>query len=105
MKEKFNSDGCITALLIAVGVGSFLLGGLFVHSLHAPAKRMVPIQLTPITAEVSVNDRRVYASQRGSRYYPWWCGAGSTLAKKNIIWYDSPEEAKAAGYTIAKGCQ
>ena len=95
----------VATIIVLVGIGAFLLGGLFVYSWYTPAKTAVDLQLKPLPTEQPYNEQRVYASKRGKRYYPWWCDAGSTIAKENKVWYDTPEAAQAAGYTIAKGCQ
>lgn len=104
MKDIFNKWYEVLVIVL-VGVGAFLLGGLFIHSLHNPTKKAVNIQLLPLEVEQQRNRQRVYASKRGKRYYPWWCNAGSTIAKENKVWFEKPEHAQAEGYTLAKGCQ
>lgn len=103
MEKIFNEDRYPIIAVILSSIASFFLGGLFVYSLYNPAKIPTKVVLTPAQTEITVHTR-VYASSRGKRYYPWWCDAGSTIAKENMVWYDAPGEAKKAGYTIAKSC-
>ncbi|MCY4576868.1 MAG: hypothetical protein OXB96_00330 [Candidatus Kaiserbacteria bacterium] len=105
MKDFYN-EWYVIIVVVLVGIGMFMLGGLFVHSLYKPAKATADIHLKPLAVEQqNTNMRRVYASKQGKRYYPWWCDAGNTIAKENKVWYNTPEKAKKEGYTIAKGCQ
>ena len=103
MKNIFNKWHEMV-IIVLVGVGAFLLGGLFVHSLHG-IKTTAGIHLTSLEVEQENNRHRVYVSKQGKRYYPWWCNAGSNIIKENKMWYDTPELAQAEGYTLAKGCQ
>ena len=47
----------------------------------------------------------VAASRNGKRYYYPWCGGLNRIKEANKVWFDSEEAAKAAGYTIASGCE
>ncbi len=104
MKDIFNKWYEVL-IIVLVGVGAFLLGGLFIHSFHNATKTTADIHLMPLEVEQQNNRKRVYASKQGKRYYPWWCNAGNTIVKENKIWYNTPEKAQAEGYTLAKGCQ
>ena len=104
MNKIFNKYSYPIIAVILVGIVSFLLGGLLVHSLYGPAEKSAKVVLEPIELDIQVN-RKVHASASGKRYYPWWCDAGNKIAKKNLIWYDTPEQAEKEGYSIAKGCQ
>ena len=105
MKDFYN-EWYVVIVVVLVGVGAFLLGGLFVYSFSKPTKPTADIHLKPLAVERPIsNERKVYASKQGNRYYPWWCNAGSTIAEKNKLWYNTPEAAQAEGYTLAKGCQ
>lgn len=51
-------------------------------------------------------ENRVYASQRGKRFYPWWCDTGMRSIKpENIVWYSSPQAAEQAGYQLSQSCK
>ena len=104
MKDIFNKWYEVLVIVL-VGVGAFLLGGLFIHSFHNATKTKTDIHLVPLAPEQQNNRQQVYASKQGKRYYPWWCNAGDAIVEKNKIWYDTAELAQANGYTLAKGCQ
>ena len=92
---------------VSVGLGSFMLGGVFVYIILR-GDAILPdtnenITIESIDGVITEKADRVYASSRGTRYYPWWCG--SNIKEENKVWFDSVPEAKAAGYTIAKNCQ
>ncbi len=105
MNDIFNSGAgkYIISAGILAGLGIFFLVGLANH-LFWSDKSSGGITLKPLDYDAG-NTERVYASKNGKRYYPWWCGAGSRIVKKNIIWYATPRAAEHAGYTIAKACQ
>ena len=107
MEDLFNTRAYVVVSIILVGIGAFLLGGLAVYSLYSPQKLGDRgVTLTPLESDNPVTiERRVYASRSGKRYYPWWCDTGRRSIKPaNIVWYDSPEKAREAGYSIAKSC-
>lgn len=105
MDRLFNNRAYVTCIVLLVGIGGFLLGGLAVYSVYADGRAKDPIEMKAIPVTKGIPERDVYASARGKRYYPWWCSAGKKIAKKNIVWYKTPEEAKRAGYSIAKTCE
>ena len=75
------------------------------HVLTKPQKNTADVVLQPIPVDLErLQNNQVYASVNGKRYYPWWCDAGKSIVPKNIIWFDSPEEAEEKGYTVAKLC-
>lgn len=76
-----------------------------VYTLSNPPKESNKIVLQPLPPDPATIRKDVYASIHGTTYYPWWCDAGKTIIKKNIIWYETPEEAKKAGYRITKRCR
>ena len=104
MRSTFNSRSYSIASIIVVGIGSFLLGGLTAYTMcHQPTD--TPVTLEPLLEGTEFDDRQVYASKNGKRYYPWWCDKGRSIAEKNIVWFVTPEEAELKGYTISKSCQ
>ncbi|MDE0243376.1 MAG: hypothetical protein OYG31_01540 [Candidatus Kaiserbacteria bacterium] len=89
------------ALIVLSGVLGFFLGGIAVYS-AVRQKSEEPIVLHPMPNRVSPMGERVFVSTRGRRFYPWWCE--SAIKEENRVWFTTPEEAAAAGYTIAKAC-
>lgn len=103
MSQLFNRCGYAVIAVIIVGISGFLSGGLAVHSVYKQREPADSVQLTPIMTSIPA-DRRVYASSSGKRYYPWWCDIGR-IVPDNMVWFATPEDAKAEGYTIAKACE
>lgn len=57
-------------------------------------------------AEERLNQpKTVMASVNGTRYYPDDCEAGKSIKPENQIWFINENEAKLAGYSIAKACE
>lgn len=91
------------ASIILSGILGFFLGGLAVyHATHQGSDE--PITLHPMPDRVSPMGNRVFVSSRGRRFYPWWCEAGSSIKEENRVWFPTPQEAMAAGHTIARAC-
>ena len=44
------------------------------------------------------------ASKNGSKYHYPWCSGAKRMKEENKVWFDSAEEALAAGYTPAANC-
>ena len=108
MEVLFKHCAYCAAIVVLVAFGSFFLGGFAVRSYYdtVAADREEALSLIPLDPEVSVSGSgRVYASSRGSRYYPWWCDKGKSISEANKVWFSTPQEAETEGYTIAKGCQ
>lgn len=105
MARLFNHFGYTVVVIVLVGVGGFFLGGLAVYSVYMEREAGEGVSLAPLAVTVEIPDKKVYASSRGKRYYPWWCEAGKSMAEKNIVWYDTAAAAERAGYTLAKACE
>src|SRR3990167_9079296 len=52
----------------------------------------------------SVNSGSVVGSKNGTKYHYPWCGGAKQISSKNLITFDSIEDARAAGYTPAANC-
>ena len=48
---------------------------------------------------------QVVASKNGTRYHYPWCGGAKQISSKNLITFNSIEDARAAGYTPAANCK
>ncbi len=119
-----GKDILIVTIIILVGLGSFGLGRLSKN----PPKEALKIEYSgeelsgsaleslnalkaPNTATngpnsaTSTQGHKVFASSRGSKYYPVGCSAGSSLSQANRIYFDSREAAEAAGYTLSSSCR
>ncbi|HEY9584796.1 MAG TPA: hypothetical protein VJI33_04460 [Candidatus Paceibacterota bacterium] len=130
-KEKCNlvikSDRIfIILIVICVGIGAFGLGRLSKIealkqgiSIEAPAavvnalngqNQALNANLEPINevnSDVTEGDSsgQVVASKNGTKYHFPWCSGGKTISETNKIYFNSIEEARAAGYTPAANCK
>ena len=109
MSTQHNNCLQLSVIIILLASTSFLLGGLAIRFHYTQEEGKSgggDVHLTPISPENSPAEgvERVYTSSQGKRYYPWWCEAGSSISPKNIVWFDTPEEAEEAGYTVAQRC-
>ena len=55
--------------------------------------------LTDIITIIVPEGARFVASKNGKRYYPVYSGAGERLTQKNRVYFQTEEEAEAAGFT------
>jgi len=54
--------------------------------------------------EVSLKGKYV-ASKNSNKYHAPWCAGAKSIKLENQIWFESKEEAEAAGYTPASNCK
>ncbi len=52
-------------------------------------------------------DLRVIVSKKSSskKYHYLWCIGGKKIKEENKLWFNSAQEAEAAGYTLAGNCE
>ncbi|PJE64132.1 MAG: hypothetical protein COU90_04655 [Candidatus Ryanbacteria bacterium CG10_big_fil_rev_8_21_14_0_10_43_42] len=114
VKEFVSKKEGDIILFLSVFLGIMLIAGLFY--IYGAQGEKYPIRMREVSRAVEEESAlRAYiaaeglsgliaASSKGTRYYYPWCGGVSRLSEKNKIWFDTPEEAEKAGYTIASGC-
>ena len=51
------------------------------------------------------NEKQIVASKNGSVYHYTWCPGAKRIKEENKIYFNSKEEAEAAGYRPAKNCE
>jgi len=54
--------------------------------------------------ETPSTEKQIVASKNGTVYHYVWCSGAKRIKEENKIYFDSPEEAEAAGYRPAKNC-
>lgn len=122
VKEKFikflESPWWITLVIILIAISTFSLGRyssiqerrepLKVLSEGSHAAAVIGSasseQARPLTPEHD-NGGQVVASKNGSKYHYPWCGGAKQISEKNLISFNSIEEARKAGYTPASNCK
>lgn len=128
IKDLFKAqDGALFLVVVTVALTSFILGRSSVA--EKAAENVVSEQTvssvatrattsssseTPVnpttapreenTATATMGDAYV-ASKSGTSYFLPWCGGASLIKEENKIWFNSKEDAQAAGYTPAGNCK
>ena len=115
---KINPDtlfyGLTCLIIVGCTVGGYLLG-----RISAPKAGIVlgdqdstviidtrlSDQFLEAEAEREALPKTIMASKNGTRYYTPGCKAGGSIAEENRIWFSSENEARMAGYSLAKACQ
>jgi uncharacterized protein YdeI (BOF family) len=112
-----NNDLFLILLIIFVALASFGLGRLSAIS-RTPHEGSIVFEpqmqqstvytattpdLTnqPNTAETGT----LVASKSGTKYHFPWCSGAIRIKEENKIWFNTIEEARAAGYTPAANCK
>jgi hypothetical protein len=128
--EKIKDFGKIVALdrvfipllIILVGSASFALGRLSVKD-----SGNKPIQIIETTSETAAalngvtttenpssptpqksadkESGKLVGSKNGTKYHFPWCSGAARITEINKVWFESAEEARAAGYTPAANCK
>src|SRR3989344_9114086 len=47
----------------------------------------------------------VVTSKTGAKYHFPWCAGARSIKEENKVWFDSAEQARAAGFTTAGDCK
>jgi hypothetical protein len=98
----------LVAVLCLVGVVSYLLGQSSVTTanrsnsgLHNQAGIVF---IDAPKQEDIIGEVPVVASSGGTKYHKLDCPGADRIKESNKIFFDSPEQARAAGYTPAANC-
>lgn len=119
IKASFRSDGddvqtlLVALMFILLGTAAFGLGRLSL----IPPKQPITVENTSQLASPApapeaesfasqeVSSEMVVASKKGTKYHYPWCSGAKSIAEENKITFNSPEEARDAGYTPAANCK
>ena len=120
LKEKrvfLSTDVYIVAIIILVGLSGFGLGRLSALaegrlSVYIEGKESVQASVEGAVGEIFSDQEDsegevglLVASKNGSKYHFPWCSGAQRMKEENKIWFDSAEEARAAGYMPAANCK
>jgi len=107
----------LVAVLCSVGAGSFFLGRVSVFEggkdrsatawcALAPQEMALPVATDRevATAAATIQTGEYVGSRSGSVYHLPWCSGAQRIAEENKVWFETQEEAEAAGYRAAKNC-
>ena len=101
----------IAVVVVLVGVTSFGLGR--VSIVDMPQEEVVPVtslaereEVYPQEIEESKPSHigNYVGSKNSDKYHLPWCGGAQRISTENKVWFESKEEAEAAGYTPAGNC-
>ena len=67
-------------------------------------KEISNIEDIGIERKVEQNNKTIFASKNGTKYYFPWCSGSSRVKLENRVYYESEESAKKSGKTVAAGC-
>lgn len=117
LKKKEGKDLLIVLIILLTSFASFGLGVLSermgrgepVHLLTESAAAGLSQEELNKEETVVVPNRDpggyVVASKNGSKYHFPWCSGAQSIKEENKIWFNSIEEARAAGYLPASNCK
>ena len=125
LKVLTTPEVYMAIVLILVGAASFGLG-----RLSALEESKPPVRILGSNAAVAVSGTagaaeetavikeseeaglpdlapggKYVASKNGSKYHFPWCSGAKRIAENNKVWFNSTEEARAAGYEPAANCK
>ena len=91
-------------IIIAVAIGSFYTGRMSLK--HQNTQSVSIYKNTGSVANImdNLSDTKAYASKIGSRYYMAWCPGKDGLSPKNLISFQTWQDAERAGYKLADDC-
>ena len=118
LESEKGKDILIVIIVILVGLGSFELGRLSNGGKSGGIKIEYPreaekqengailgAEYNAQAASAVSTGKNFFASTRGTKYYPAGCSAGASLKEENKVWFDTREEAEAAGYELSGSCR
>ena len=113
---EIKEDTFIILVIILIGLAGFGLGKLSSLEKGREPVTIKPANFNAITVDATSSDLvnavkitdgakgLLVASKTGTKYYFPWCSGVSRISEKNKIWFDSYDQAKAAGLTAATNC-
>jgi len=116
--KTLPSEWFVMVIVVCVGLISFALGRL---SALEEGRAPVTIEQTASaasTADVATSKTNhlgaklpngegglLVASRNSTKYHFPWCSGAQRISEQNKIWFESEEEARAAGYEPAGNCK
>lgn len=117
-KDKFwdfiGGKYFVPIAIVLVAVIAFSLGRISGLQQKREPVRVISENTGEVKGAVSADQGRlvsptssgeVVASKNGTKYHYPWCAGAKQISAKNLITFESTEEARAAGYTPAINCK
>ena len=121
IKRSLQGDLYLIIIIVLVGAASFGLGRLSVideerepvtiessretTAVEQGAAVLPAIQSRDSSASTEVAAGQYVASKNSDKYHFPWCSGAQRIKEENKVWFQSREEALAAGYTPASNCK
>ncbi len=118
--ETINKNAFLIVLMLLVSFFSFQLGRISSPPGSGPIKIQNAAIREILTETQNPNykiqsldsenrgvekiDFHVVVSKNGSKYHFLWCSGAKQIKEENKVYFNSEEEAVAAGYTLAANC-
>ncbi|MSR70938.1 hypothetical protein EXS62_02770 [Candidatus Kaiserbacteria bacterium] len=102
MARFSKEDLVLPAILLMVGLSAFGLGRLSATGEQGGSTAGSPAAQTASAAAPTTS--AYVASKSGAKYYLPTCSAVARITEENKVWFESVEEAEAAGYEPAANC-
>lgn len=103
-----SEQSFLAGLLCLVGLASFQLGQVSVQDSFVSGESLehnAGIIFTDAPEQaIQRNVVKVVASSGGTKYHKLDCPGADNIKESNKVYFDSIEQAKAAGYTPATNC-
>ncbi len=102
--------GMMVIIVLLVGLAGFGLGRLYEEtpspvSIQYANKSSNDTLLSPNEQKTQTNADKIVASKNGTKYYFPNCRGVGNIKEENKIYFQSEEDAIAAGLTKASGCK
>lgn len=113
LRNFIESRYFIPIVIVLIAITSFSLGRISGLQDKRPPVRIISesggevkgaATVVPTTPE-TITTGAVVASKNGTKYHYPWCAGAKQISTKNLITFNSIEEARAKGYTPAANCK
>jgi len=113
--KRYQNEIYIVLIILLSSMISFNLGRIFALKSSGQIPKIEEANISEILnqevrkeegkkEELKI-DFRVVASKNGTRYHYLWCPGAKKIKVENLITFNSEEEAKSRGYTLAGNCR
>lgn len=109
--HKYEEKIFYPLLILCVAIISYCLGRISIIENKREPLLIIPPSATSslllpsgASGEGENQAALLVGSKNGNKYHFPWCSGASRISEANKVYFKSPEEAKAKGYTPASNC-
>lgn len=103
---RVGETAIIIALFVVANIASYMVGSS--NNIRETADPVIIAgnvkSYDEAISSVNLNTGLVFASKNGTKFYYDNCSGGKSIKAENRIWFETEDEAKSAGYTLATNC-